>query len=85
MKISQFKSSAEQLSNTLVNSGLVKFFIDLGTGITSTVDSIINFVGIIPTIGAGAGLFAGIKNFGRPKMFGLCFEIAEYHKCSLGY
>ena len=84
-KIEKFKSSAEQLSNTLVNSGLVKFFIDLGTGITSTVDSIINFVGIIPTIGAGVGAFAGIKNFGRPKMFGLCFEIAEYHKCSLGY
>lgn len=61
-KISQFKSSAEQLSNTLVNSGLVKFFVDLGTGITNAVDGLINFVGIIPTIGAGAGIFEFFKN-----------------------
>lgn len=25
------------------------------------------------------------KNFGRPKMSGLVFQYAEYHKCSLGY
>ncbi len=42
-------------------------------------------LGAMGTIGLGAGFYAIYKNFGRPKMFGLCFEIAENHKCSLGY
>lgn len=55
------------------------------TKLSEAIGWVIDKAGLLGTVGLGVGLFKGIKNFGRPKMFGLCFEIAEYHKCSLGY
>lgn len=56
-------------------------------GLLTGVNNLTDALGSLGSIGLGAGLIAGIKNVGRPKMFGLklCFEIAEYHKCSFGY
>lgn len=70
-KTQQFEASWESLSNTFLDSGLVKGFVDFGTGALNILEGLIDKVGSLGTIGLGAGLFAGIKNFGRPKMFGL--------------
>ena len=71
--------------NNIVNSKAAISFGNTLNGFLTIVNNLTKAIGSLGTIGLGAGLIAGIKNFGRPKMFGLCFEIAEYHKCSLGY
>ena len=52
--------------------------------VATALDTISSKLGSLGTIGLGAGLFAGIKNIGRPKMFGLC-KYADINMCSLGY
>ena len=79
--LDRLTASTQEWSATLVDSDVIKFFVDLANAVVELSTAITP----LGTIGLGAGLFAVIKNFGRPKMFGLCFEIAEYHKCSLGY
>lgn len=70
-KTQQFEASWESLSNTFLDSGLVKGFVDFGTGALNILEGLIDKIGSLGTIGLGAGIFAGFKNFGRPKMFGL--------------
>lgn len=65
-KLAQFENAVEQLSTTLVDSDIVKFFVELGTSGVKAVDGIVGaltplgtlFVG---TLGVGAKEF--IKNF----------------------
>ena len=64
-KISQFNSAVEQLSSTVVDSDLVKFFVDLGTTGVKAIDGLIEKLGGLGTIGLAGGLFAGIKNVGE--------------------
>lgn len=52
------------LSNTVINSELLKGLTDLGTTGIKAVDSLINALTPLGTVGLGAGLFAGIKNVG---------------------
>lgn len=55
-KVSQFDSAVEHLSSTIIDSDLVKFFVDLGTTGVKAVDSLVNALsplGTISTIGAG--------------------------------
>lgn len=56
-KTKQFESSFQSLSATILNSNLPKFFITLGTGIVSALDSIISRIGAIETIGLSAFAF----------------------------
>ena len=83
-KVSQFNSAVEQLSSTVVDSDLVKFFVDLGTTGVKAIDGLVNALTPLGTLALGAGIFAGIKNIGRPKMFGL-YKYADINMCSLGY
>lgn len=70
-KISQFDSAVEKLSSDVVNSDLIKFFVDLGTTGVKAIDSIVNALTPLGTAGLiGSGIL-GAKNIGRPKMFGL--------------
>ena len=74
-KVSQFDSAVEHLSSTIIDSNLVKFFVDLGTIGTKAIDGLIEKLGLFGTIGLGAGLFAGIKNVGKGKCnLSFCFE-----------
>ena len=82
--VKSFESAMEHLSSTVVDSDLVKFFVDLGTTGVKAIDGIVNALTPLGTIGLGAGIFAGIKNIGRPKMFGL-YKYADINMCSLGY
>lgn len=48
----------------------MKFVIDSLTKVGEAVDWLTSKLGLFGTIGAGAGIFAGLKNVGKPKMFG---------------
>lgn len=67
-KTQQFEASFQSLSSTILDSNLLKWFVDFGTGTTKTLDTIINKLGSLGTIGLGAGLFAGVKNTGKCRM-----------------
>ena len=59
----------EHLSSTVVESDLVKFFVDLGTTGVKSIDGIVNALTPLGTLALGGGLFAGIKNVGQAKMW----------------
>lgn len=63
-KTQQFEAAFQSLSKTVLDSNLLKFFVDLGTTGLNAIDGFINKFGTIGTIGLGTGLFAGIKNVG---------------------
>ena len=60
-KTTQLQAAFQSLSDTVLNSGLAKFFVDLGTGAVSALDAIINKIGVLSTIGIVAGLSSGYK------------------------
>ena len=68
-KLQGLKTSFESLSNTVIDSDFIKSIIDGGTSILNLLESIVDTVGILGTIGLGAGIFAGVKNVGRTKMY----------------
>lgn len=70
-KTQQFNAAFQSLSSTVLDSNLLKWFVDLGTSGVKALDQIIDKFGLLSTIGLSAGLFAGFKNVGSPKMFGL--------------
>ena len=55
----------EHLSSTVVESDLIKFFVDLGTTGVKAIDGLVSALTPLGTIGLGAGLLAGIKNVGE--------------------
>lgn len=63
-RVENFERSVQQLSRTVLDSDLVKFFVDLGTTGVNAIDKIVDKLGSLGTIGLGAGLFAGVKNAG---------------------
>ena len=63
-KTQQFEAAFQSLSSTVLDSDLLKWFVDFGTGTVKTFDTIIDKIGSLGTIGLGAGLFAGLKNVG---------------------
>ena len=64
-KTTQLQAAFQSLSDTVLNSGLAKFFVDLGTGALSALDAIIDKIGVLSTIGIGAGLASGLRNTGK--------------------
>ena len=68
----------------IVDRGDLGTAIDGLTKLSEAIGWVIDKAGILGTIGIGAGIFAGIKNIGRPKMFGL-YKYADINMCSLGY
>ena len=68
-KLQGLKTSFESLSQTIIDSDFIKSIIDGGTNILNLLESIVDTVGTLGTIGLGAGIFAGVKNVGRTKMY----------------
>ena len=62
--INTFKASFESLSQTIVNSDLIKFIVDSGTEILNTIDNIVNSIGTIPTLLSGIAAVGVFKNAG---------------------
>lgn len=54
-KTAQFDAVFQKLSNTILNSNLVKFFVDLGTFGVSALDAVIDKLGSLGTIGTIGG------------------------------
>ena len=65
--LNTFKASFESLSQTIIDSDFIKSIIDGGTSILNLLESIVDTVGTLGTIGLGAGIFAGVKNVGNIK------------------
>ena len=63
-KIQQFEAAFQSLSSTVLDSGLLKWFVDFGTDTVKVLDTVVDKLGSLGTIGLGAGLFAGFKNVG---------------------
>lgn len=61
----KFKNAYQEMSKELLDSSVVKAFVDLGTGATKLVKEL----GLLGSIGLGAGIFAGFKNVGQAKMW----------------
>lgn len=68
-KLQGLNTSFQSLSQTIINSDFIKSIIDGGTSILNLLESIVDTVGTLGTIGLGAGIFAGVKNVGRTKMY----------------
>lgn len=82
----KLSNSWTEFVNSIFNSGGLKTGADLLNGFVEGLTKLTNAITPLGTIGLGAGLFAGIQNVGRDKMFSLnCFEYADNNMCSLGY
>lgn len=67
--INDFKAAFESLSETVLDSDLIKNLVDGGTTLINVLETIVEHLGTLGTIGLGAGIFAGVKNVGRTKMY----------------
>ena len=59
----------EHLSSTVVESDLIKFFVDLGTTGVKAIDGLVNALTPLGTAAGIGGIVAGIKNVGQAKMW----------------
>lgn len=64
-KLEGFKSTFESLSNTVLDSKLIKGFVDSGTSVLSIFDKLTNSLGVMNTAAIGLGLFQGKNNSGK--------------------
>ena len=64
-----FTNAIQSLSDTAVDSGLVNFFIDLGTTGVKAIDGLISALTPLGALALSGGLFAGFKNVGQAKMW----------------
>lgn len=68
-KTQQFMAAFQSLSNTVLDSDLLKFFVDLGTGAVSTLDTIIDKFGILNTALVAISGVLGAKGLGLTKLY----------------
>lgn len=66
-KISQMNAAMEGLSNTLLDSGVVKFFIDFATASIKAADGVVEFTGALPLLTTA---LTSAFSVGEPKMTG---------------
>lgn len=79
-KLNRLSETGVGVSQNLFQRDDMKSVIDGLTSLMEVVDALTSKLGLFGTIGFGAGLFAGWKNVGSPKMYGLnhyCFENAD--------
>lgn len=69
--LDQLTAHGEEFWSTFIKKDDVKEFIDLINRLISGATKLVDVFGSIPTTAGLLGIFAGVKNFGRPKMFGL--------------
>lgn len=71
VKWGQLKETGVGVSQNLFKRDDMKSVIDGLTSLMEVIDALTSKLGLFGTIGFGAGLFAGWKNVGSPKMYGL--------------
>lgn len=68
-KTQQFQAAFQSLSNTVLDSDIPKFFVDLGTNAVSALDFLIDKIGTLGTLTAiGGGILSGTQNIGKCRM-----------------
>lgn len=83
-KLNALKETWVGTAQAMIDRGDFGKVIDALTKLSEAIGWVVDKAGLLGTIGLGAGIFAGIKNIGRPKMFGL-YKYADINMCSLGY
>ena len=68
-KLENLESATQKLSKTLIDSDLVKFFVDLGTTGVKAIDGLVNALTPLGTAAGIGGIVAGFKNVGQAKMW----------------
>ena len=63
--LDRLSASAQEWSNTLVSSDVIKWFVDLANAAVELSTALTP----LGTLALGGGLFAGIKNVGQAKMW----------------
>ncbi len=64
-RLQGFKTSFESLSNTVIDSDLVKGAVDVGTNVLNLLDGIVGTLGTIPTLLTAISAGMTIKNVGK--------------------
>lgn len=72
-KMNRLGETGTSVAQNLFKRDDMKTVIDGLTSVMEVIDKVTEKLGLFGTIGLGTGLFAGIKNVGRPKMFGLVY------------
>lgn len=67
--INKLHNSWTEFVNSVVNSDDLKDGVKLLNGLVEGLTGVVNALTLLGTFGAGVGLFAGIKNVGRDKMY----------------
>ncbi len=67
-KLSQFKATFQDFSDSIINSGLVKFIVDAGSTILNILTKIIDGLGTVPAILGTILAVMSFKKIGRGKM-----------------
>ena len=83
-KLNQTQETATGIAQNLFGREDMKLVVDTFNVFLGLLDKATEKLGLFGTVATGAGIFAGIKNIGRPKMFGL-YKYADINMCSLGY
>lgn len=78
--VKSFESAMEHLSSTVIESDLIKFFVDLGTTGVKAIDGLVNALSPLGTAALIGGGILGGKNLGEvcKCTFSNCFEYALY-------
>lgn len=71
--INRLSNSWTEFVNGVVSSDGLKTGVNLLNGLVKAFTNLTSTLGTLGTIGLGAGIFAGLKNVGRDKMFFLMF------------
>ena len=66
-KMSQMSSAFQKLSGDLLDSGLVKGIVDIGTAVIDLTDDVVNLTGVLPAL---AGVLSSAFAVGGPKLTG---------------
>ena len=70
-KLNKVKETGTGIAQNLFGNEDIKSIIDILNSFMGVLDNVTEKFGLLGTIGLGAGLFAGLKNVGRDKMYSL--------------
>ena len=74
-KLNKVKETGTGIAQNLFKREEMKWILDIISSIGSGIDFLTEKIGLLGTIGFGAGLFAGIKNIGK---FRMSVRISKY-------
>lgn len=78
-KLGRLRETATSIAQNLFKRNDMKTVVDELTSVMKVIDKLTSKLGLFGSIGLGAGLFAGVKNFGKVRKcvsFNFCFEYA---------